>query len=72
MRSASKSARQSSQSHDVRDMYRLALTGALDLSFPRKWPKGATEEQIGKFVAARMDFNEYQMIAERALLRARK
>jgi hypothetical protein len=53
-------------------LYRLALTGALDLSFAREWPKGSTEEQIGKFVAERMEFNEYQMIAERALLRARK
>jgi hypothetical protein len=44
----------------------------LDVSFPRKWPNGSNDEQIGKFVAERMDFNEYQMIAERALLRARK
>jgi hypothetical protein len=51
---------------------RLALAGALNLSFPRKAPKGATDEQIGEFVAARMDFNEYQMLAERALLRTRK
>jgi hypothetical protein len=53
-------------------LYRLALTGALGLSFPRTWPEGASDEQIGQFVAARMDFNEYQMVAERALLRARK
>jgi hypothetical protein len=53
-------------------LYRLALTGALNLSFPRKAPKGATDAQIGEFVAARMDFNEHQMLAERAPLRARK
>jgi len=53
-------------------LYRLALTGALNLSFPWKLPKGATDKQIGEFVSARMDFNNYQMVAERALLRARK
>jgi hypothetical protein len=53
-------------------LYRLALGGALNLSFPRKAPKGATDKRIGEFLAARMDFNEYQMLAERALLRARK
>jgi len=53
-------------------LYRLAITGALNLSFPKKLQKGAAEKQIGKFVSARMDFNDYQMIAERALLRARK
>jgi hypothetical protein len=53
-------------------LYRLALTGALDLSFPAKLPKGATEVKIGKFVAERMEFNRAQMTAERALLRARK
>jgi hypothetical protein len=53
-------------------LYRLALTGALDLSFSLKLSKRPTNEQIGKFGAARVKFNEYQMIAERALLRARK
>jgi hypothetical protein len=53
-------------------LYRLALTGALNLRFKKKLPKGATAEQIGNHASARMDFNDYQMIAERALLRARK
>jgi hypothetical protein len=52
--------------------YRLALTGALDLRFKKKLPKGATVEQIATHASARMDFNDYQMIAERALRRARK
>jgi hypothetical protein len=51
---------------------RLALTGALSLTFKGKLPKGATAEQVGDFTSARMDFDDYQMIAERALLRARK
>jgi hypothetical protein len=53
-------------------LFRLALTGALDLSFKKELPKGATAEQTGEFASARMDFDDYQMIAERALLRARK
>jgi hypothetical protein len=53
-------------------LYRLALTGALNLCFRDKLPKGATAKQIGEFASARMDFYDYQMIAERALLRARK
>jgi hypothetical protein len=53
-------------------LYRLALTGALNLAFPKQLPKGGTEEQIGKLLAERMEFNEPQRIAERALLRARR
>jgi hypothetical protein len=53
-------------------LYRHALTGALDLSFKKKLPKDATAEQIGNHASAQIDFNDYQMIAERALLRARK
>lgn len=53
-------------------LYRLALTGALNLSFSKKLPKGATSQQISEFASARMDFYDYQTIAERALLRARK
>jgi hypothetical protein len=53
-------------------LYRLALTGALNLTFKRKLPKGATAQQIADFTNARMDFQDYQHIAERALLRARK
>ncbi len=50
-------------------LYRPALT---DLAFAKKLPKGATSEQVGEFASARTDFYDYQMIAERALLRARK
>jgi hypothetical protein len=53
-------------------LYRLALTGALNLSFPRKLPKGADANRLAEFANARMDFNDYQHLAERALLRTRK
>lgn len=53
-------------------LYRLALTGALNLSFNGKLPKGATAQQVADFTNARIDFRAHQRLAERALLRARK
>lgn len=53
-------------------LYRLALTGFLDLSFKRRVPGLNEPERPGEHIAADMEFYTFQEIAERALLRGRK
>jgi hypothetical protein len=50
-------------------IYRAALTGVLDLQFKEQAPDGDLEA-MAKFVSARRQFNHYQEIFERALLKA--
>jgi hypothetical protein len=52
-------------------LYRLALTGFLQLAFTRKNPPASKPKEFGEFVNKRMIYYEYQEIIERALLRAR-
>jgi hypothetical protein len=51
-------------------LYRLALTGFLDLSFEKRIPNRKNPQELGKYIADRMEFNSYQATIERALLRA--
>jgi hypothetical protein len=52
-------------------LYRLALTGFLDLSFKKRIPNGKNPQKLGEYIAQDMRFTKYQEIIERALLRAR-
>ena len=51
-------------------IYRAALTCALDLSFKEAAPDAADLKATARYLAARMRFNRYQGMFERALLRA--
>ena len=53
-------------------LYRLVLTGALELSFAQKLSSKANEQAIGDYMNARHLFRDPQSIIERALLRSRK
>jgi hypothetical protein len=51
-------------------LFRLALTGFLDLQFNIPMPTGENAEEIGAFVSQRMTFNSFQRAYEDALLTA--
>jgi len=51
-------------------LFRLALTGLLDLKFSEDAPSTADAEATGKYIAKRMRFNQYQRSFENALLTA--
>jgi hypothetical protein len=51
-------------------LFRLALTGFVDLSFKKSIPKDP--QKLGKYIADKMQFTKYQKTIERALLRARR
>jgi hypothetical protein len=53
-------------------LYRLALTGFLDLSFKKRIPNLKNPQKLGEYAAQKMEFTDYQAIIERALLRARR
>lgn len=51
-------------------LYRLVLTGFLDLSFKTPLPRANEPEKMGKHIAQEMQFMRYQETIERALIRA--
>jgi hypothetical protein len=51
-------------------LYRLALTGFLDLHFNVPIPSGEDSEALGAFISERMTFNKFQANYEDALLTA--
>lgn len=51
-------------------IFRMALTGFLDLKFKGKMPSVNDSEAIAKFLADKMDFNRFQKSIEAALLTA--
>jgi hypothetical protein len=53
-------------------LYRLALTGFLDLSFKKKIPDANNLQKMGRCVAEEILFTKYQAIIERALLLSRR
>jgi hypothetical protein len=53
-------------------LYRLALTGFVDLSFKKRIPNLKNPQKLGEYIADEMQFTRYQAIIERALLRARR
>ena len=52
-------------------LYRLALTGFLDVSFKKRVPDANKAEKMAAYIAEEMRFTKYQEIIERALLRSR-
>jgi hypothetical protein len=52
-------------------LYRMALTGFLDVSFRKRTPNANNAEKLGAYIAEEMRFTKYQEIIERALLRSR-
>lgn len=52
-------------------LYRLALTGFLDLSFKNRIGNEKNPQKLGKYIAEEMRAKKYQGIIERALLTAR-
>jgi hypothetical protein len=53
-------------------LYRLALTGFLDLSFKKRIPNGKNPLKLGEYIAQEMQCTKYQENIERALRRARR
>lgn len=53
-------------------LYRLALTGFLDLSFKKRVPNADNPHKLGTYIAQETQFTKYQEIIERALLRSRR
>lgn len=51
-------------------LYRLALTGSLDLHFNMPMPQSEDAEALGAFINQRMNFNKFQITYENALLTA--
>lgn len=51
-------------------IYRMVLTGFLDLHFAEVLPADANSEAMGKFVAAQLSFKSYQKLYEKALMTA--
>lgn len=56
--------------HFAPPLYRLGLTSCLDLSLGQNLPTSATSEALGVWIARRMEFEQPQEDAERALRRA--
>ena len=53
-------------------LYRLALTGFLDLSLNRPMPPFSRPAKLGMHIAEDMKFTKYQQMIERALMRRRQ
>lgn len=52
-------------------LYRLALTGFVDLTFGKKIPSLAEPEKLGEYIGQEYSFQRYQQTIESALLKAR-